>query len=418
MAAYRGGRRARGRRRRRSPRRCAPRPTRSSPRRPTTTGGSSTSGSRPSMPCRGRTTRRSRLLIHGAIRDAGRRPVRHGAGDRDRRPPRRARGPGRRRRDAARASRAPGSRCWELAAGRRPPRPRRRRAPRGARSPRGEVDASSSPADRGRRQRRHRRERRHVPARRRSPRATASRSSSAPRVSRRSTPATTDGAARSSIGTSRPDARRLVRRLGDVTPARRAATGGSRPGPRRHPRRRSMHRCDRDRARPRPSPPAVRRDGVALMASVAIPGRRARGALTVQTTTGPRDLLRDFLEQRPAVRRVRDLRPRGPRVRPDPLGRRRSTATRSSRSCSSTRGLTPQPLFVMGRDDGIEAILRDVVRPRAAYLAALTESLPAVETPVPGRPGPADGPDVGRPGALPAVPGGRPAARCRSRSAS
>src|SRR3954469_3837031 len=27
-------------------------------------------------------------------------------------------------------------------------------------------------------------------------------------------------------------------------------------------------------------------------------------------------------------------------------------------------GLSPQPLFVMGADDGIEAILRDVVRPR------------------------------------------------------
>ncbi|HET7727984.1 MAG TPA: GNAT family N-acetyltransferase, partial [Candidatus Limnocylindrales bacterium] len=42
-------------------------------------------------------------------------------------------------------------------------------------------------------------------------------------------------------------------------------------------------------------------------------------------------------------------------------------------------GLTPQPLFVMGRNDGIAAILRDVLRPRAAYVAALTENLPAVE---------------------------------------
>jgi ribosomal protein S18 acetylase RimI-like enzyme len=42
-------------------------------------------------------------------------------------------------------------------------------------------------------------------------------------------------------------------------------------------------------------------------------------------------------------------------------------------------GLTPQPLFVMGSNDGIEAVLRDVVRPRAAYVAALEESLPAVE---------------------------------------
>jgi ribosomal protein S18 acetylase RimI-like enzyme len=43
-------------------------------------------------------------------------------------------------------------------------------------------------------------------------------------------------------------------------------------------------------------------------------------------------------------------------------------------------GLTPQPLFVMGRPDGIEAILRDIVHPRAAYVAALAESLPAVES--------------------------------------
>jgi GNAT superfamily N-acetyltransferase len=41
-------------------------------------------------------------------------------------------------------------------------------------------------------------------------------------------------------------------------------------------------------------------------------------------------------------------------------------------------GLTPQPMFVMGVPDGISAILRDVVRPRAAYVAAATEALPAI----------------------------------------
>ena len=41
-------------------------------------------------------------------------------------------------------------------------------------------------------------------------------------------------------------------------------------------------------------------------------------------------------------------------------------------------GVTPQPLFVMGRNDGIAAILRDVLRPRAAYLAAAAEALAAV----------------------------------------
>jgi RimJ/RimL family protein N-acetyltransferase len=41
-------------------------------------------------------------------------------------------------------------------------------------------------------------------------------------------------------------------------------------------------------------------------------------------------------------------------------------------------GLTPQPLLVLGAPDGVEAILRDIIRPRAAYVAALEESLPAV----------------------------------------
>jgi ribosomal protein S18 acetylase RimI-like enzyme len=41
-------------------------------------------------------------------------------------------------------------------------------------------------------------------------------------------------------------------------------------------------------------------------------------------------------------------------------------------------GVTPQPMFVMGDPDGIAAILRDVVRPRAAYVATKSESLPGV----------------------------------------
>jgi ribosomal protein S18 acetylase RimI-like enzyme len=42
-------------------------------------------------------------------------------------------------------------------------------------------------------------------------------------------------------------------------------------------------------------------------------------------------------------------------------------------------GPTPQPMFVMGRADGIGTILRDLVRPRAAYVAVRPDSLPAVE---------------------------------------
>jgi RimJ/RimL family protein N-acetyltransferase len=52
-------------------------------------------------------------------------------------------------------------------------------------------------------------------------------------------------------------------------------------------------------------------------------------------------------------------------------------------------GLTPQPLFVMGALDGIEAVLRAIVRPRAAYVAALEEALPAVQSVYRLDPGPA-----------------------------
>jgi ribosomal protein S18 acetylase RimI-like enzyme len=41
-------------------------------------------------------------------------------------------------------------------------------------------------------------------------------------------------------------------------------------------------------------------------------------------------------------------------------------------------GYSPQPIFVMGQNDGIEAILSDVIKPRTAYVAARTENLPAI----------------------------------------
>jgi ribosomal protein S18 acetylase RimI-like enzyme len=41
-------------------------------------------------------------------------------------------------------------------------------------------------------------------------------------------------------------------------------------------------------------------------------------------------------------------------------------------------GYSPQPIFVMGESDGIEAILADVIKPRTAYVAARTEHLPAI----------------------------------------
>ena len=51
-------------------------------------------------------------------------------------------------------------------------------------------------------------------------------------------------------------------------------------------------------------------------------------------------------------------------------------------------GPTPQPLFVMGQEDGIRVILRDLIRPRVAYLAAPAAMLPAVESAYRVDPGP------------------------------
>lgn len=43
-------------------------------------------------------------------------------------------------------------------------------------------------------------------------------------------------------------------------------------------------------------------------------------------------------------------------------------------------GPTPQPLFAMGREDGVQVVLRDLIRPRVAYVAAPLSLLPAIET--------------------------------------
>ena len=114
------------------------------------------------------------------------------------------------------------------------------------------------------------------------------------------------------------------------------------------------------------------------MASVAVTGRRARGALTVKATTD-RAALRAFLEQDRlfAAYALCDLEDRE-------FGRTRwGAAYQADRMVALVleySGMTPQPMFVMGREDGIDAILRDLIRPRAAYLAALTESMAVVKT--------------------------------------
>ena len=43
-------------------------------------------------------------------------------------------------------------------------------------------------------------------------------------------------------------------------------------------------------------------------------------------------------------------------------------------------GGSPQPLLAIGTDEGIVAILRDVIRPRVAYIASLPVAIPAVQT--------------------------------------
>lgn len=51
-------------------------------------------------------------------------------------------------------------------------------------------------------------------------------------------------------------------------------------------------------------------------------------------------------------------------------------------------GINPQPLFVMGRAEGIGAILAEVIQPRVAYLASRTDALAAVARDYRIQPGP------------------------------
>ena len=184
----------------------------------------------------------------------------------------------------------------------------------------------------------------------------------------------------------------------------RAAAGRRRPGSSARPRHGPPRRARRARR-----PWSASR----LMATVAV-GRR--GGIVARATTD-KALLRALPRARPSVRRVRDLRPRGARVRADALGhglgRRPPIAL-----VLEYNGPTPQPLFVMGRDDGVN---RDPARPhpaagrlrrRAAAAAAADRDRPTASTPARrwsgcGSTGPASG-RTRRPSS----------ACCRSRSAS
>lgn len=111
------------------------------------------------------------------------------------------------------------------------------------------------------------------------------------------------------------------------------------------------------------------------MASVAI-GRRAAPIIARGTTD--RDALRGFLDHDRlyAAYAICDLEERE--------FRRTRWGAAYDRDDLVAVGLeytgpTPQPLFMMGSTDGIAAILRDVIKPRAAYIAARSDMLPAVE---------------------------------------
>ena len=119
------------------------------------------------------------------------------------------------------------------------------------------------------------------------------------------------------------------------------------------------------------------------MASVVL-GRRSAATARIVTD---RALLHDFLAQDRlyAAYAICDLEERE-------FGRTRWGAAYDGDDLIAVgleyTGPTPQPLFVMGREDGISAILRDVIRPRAAYIAAQTAMLPAVEAQYRVDPGP------------------------------
>ncbi len=121
------------------------------------------------------------------------------------------------------------------------------------------------------------------------------------------------------------------------------------------------------------------------MASVAVQGRRDA---VVARATSDRTLLRSFLERDRlfSAYALCDLDDRE-------FGRTRWGAAFDGDELVAVAleyaGLSPQPMFVMGSNDGIAAILRDVIRPRAAYVAALSEALPAVATQYRVDPGPA-----------------------------
>lgn len=114
----------------------------------------------------------------------------------------------------------------------------------------------------------------------------------------------------------------------------------------------------------------------------------ARGLPIVARPSADRAVLRSFLEPDRlfAAYALCDLDERE-------FGRTRwGVATAGSRLIAvgmEYTGPAPQSMFVLGHSDGIAAILRDVLRPRVAYIAAATAALSAVASSYRVEPGPA-----------------------------
>jgi ribosomal protein S18 acetylase RimI-like enzyme len=113
------------------------------------------------------------------------------------------------------------------------------------------------------------------------------------------------------------------------------------------------------------------------MVTIAVTRRGESGDALVARTTTDRALLRTFLERDRlwAAYAICDLDDREFR-------RTRWAGAFAGGDLVAVAleyaGTTPQPLFLMGRTEGLDTILRDVIRPRAAYVAALDETLPTV----------------------------------------
>jgi ribosomal protein S18 acetylase RimI-like enzyme len=112
------------------------------------------------------------------------------------------------------------------------------------------------------------------------------------------------------------------------------------------------------------------------MASVARTGSILRPSLEIRATRD-RDMLADFLgtDRLFAAYALCDLDDRE-------FGRTRwGVALEQGRPVAVAleyQGSSPQPLFVMGEPAGVAGVLREVIRPRVAYLAARPELLDAV----------------------------------------